>query len=81
MARTYRSELRRRELMAADEAGWRQLKVEIAEREKADELLIKLATSFADLLCLETGPDLTIAVADGRIDNGNRNDGKNTGTN
>lgn len=64
--------------MAADEAEWRNLSIEIAEREKADELLLQLATSFADLLCSTTGPDLTICSGDGRIDNRNCDNGSIT---
>ncbi len=75
MARTYRSELRRRELMAADEAKWRQLSIEIAEREKADEVLLRLAASFADLLCSTTGLDLSICSGVERIDIGNCDNG------
>lgn len=50
MSRTYRSELRRRELMAAEAADWRRLTIEIADRERSDAVIEYLATAFAECL-------------------------------
>lgn len=64
MARTYRSELRRRELMAAEAAEFQTLYADIAERERSDAALLSLATAFAALFCVETEPEPAIEVAD-----------------
>lgn len=48
--RVYRSEQARRRLMAEDEAAWRQLRVEIDNRERSDAALELLADAFALIL-------------------------------
>ena len=63
MPRTYRSELRRRELMAAEDADWRRLESDIASRELSEAAFIALAAAFVELI-LDLGPGLAIG-ADG----------------
>ena len=62
MARSYRSELRRREYMAADDANWKQLADEIAKRESSDAALENWATAFAALLSSTTEPDAVVSA-------------------
>jgi hypothetical protein len=63
MARSYRSELRRREYMAIDEANWRQLAQEIAERESSDAALENWASAFAAVF-FETEPNAVVSATD-----------------
>ena len=65
MSRTYRSELRRRELMAAEAADWRRLIIEIAERERSDAVIEYLATAFAECLRSFYCADPTVDAVDG----------------
>ena len=53
MRRTYQSELRRRELMAAEEADWRRLEDDISKQEISEAAFLKLSAAFADLFLLE----------------------------
>ena len=64
MARSYKSELRRREYMAADEPNWRQLAVEIAKRESSDAALENWVSAFAALFVKETEPDPVVSATD-----------------
>jgi ATP phosphoribosyltransferase regulatory subunit HisZ len=53
MRRAYRSELARRQRMAEDEAEWRQVSIEIENRERSDAAVELLADAFASLLNAE----------------------------
>lgn len=56
MRRVYRSEQTRRRLMAEDEAAWRQLSIEIDQRERSETAFELLADAFASLLSSEFAP-------------------------
>lgn len=56
MKRVYRSEKARRRLMAEDEAAWRQLRIDIFQRERSDAALELLADAFASILCSYFAP-------------------------
>ena len=71
MPRTYRSEVRRRQFMAAEEADWRRLEYEIANRKQSEAAFIALAAEFVELI-FEIGPEPAIG-AGGQSKSGNCN--------
>ncbi len=65
MTRTYRSELRRRAMMAAEAADWQRLDSEIRERLRSDAAIERLAAAFANCFASPNWADPTADAADG----------------
>ena len=75
MGRTYKSELRRRELMAAEAESWRQLRLEVFKRETSEAAFQRLASAFVDYLISHLGSDLATLDGGGlHRTTGNEND-------
>ena len=61
MTRAHKSELRRREFMAADEADWRRVQIDVVEFLRSEAALDYWSTAFAEFLTLTTEPVSTTA--------------------
>lgn len=71
MTRTYRSELRRRTMMAAEAADWRRLEAEILERLRTDASIERLAAAFVDCFASPNWADPADAAGGHHIKPGN----------